>query len=470
MSDYTGRAEELLRYLEQINPPLPDEYNSAYRNAVANYMHERNDHLKQLLELVADDDPGHPGNAGGWRTVSNDAVSRMETYFHDQLELVSRADGPNDLPALGGAAVRVVDEERQFFSRLADVNAALMRDRLVVNAKELREYSEQLGEIWKRIGSDVEGSNERQRESYKEIVEIAKEEAETLAKAHRTFREKAEKVGASIIFIGTKVIGPIDSILGLGLPDAITGAGDVGEYLAAYVDHLAETHRRLVARTQNYLSFLEEEKGGLLPVFRQCRQQVYSYWNEKGTKTSSVWPDQARSSLDDWKSRCATSAQRDDADRFSADVYSKIKDRWDSVKRVADEFEEKWRGIFYGQLAPQIEDKLTDAIQWRQNADNLVSAGMVEIGQTVLADCDRIYSANLDEPFKQLVSAVESLPEERKAEAREALEKLQENIGTQIGGIMAALHKQVADTLNWFQPDAIRKLLDRGELQKLLTD
>jgi hypothetical protein len=182
------------------------------------------------------------------------------------------------------------------------------------------------------------------------------------------------------------------------------------------------------------------------------------------------WPDQARSSLDDWKSRYATSAQRDDAGRFSADVYSKIKDRWKSVKNVADKFEERWRGIFYGQLAPEIEDKLTDAAEWKQNVDALVSMGIVDIGQTVLNECDEIYKVNLDEPLTQLLARIENLPDEQKAEVKEAVEEIQEKIRSQIRELLVSLHRQVAETLNWFQPEAIQELLDRGDLQKLLTD
>jgi hypothetical protein len=69
MSGYTNRAEELLDQLNKTDPPLPDEYYSAYREAVGTTCGVRNECLNALLELVADESTGNADNASRWKGI-----------------------------------------------------------------------------------------------------------------------------------------------------------------------------------------------------------------------------------------------------------------------------------------------------------------------------------------------------------------------------------------------------------------
>jgi hypothetical protein len=224
-----------------------------------------------------------------------------------------------------------------------------------------------------------------------------------------------------------------------------------------------------MARISNYRDALARETGGVLPVFKSCREQVYTYWNEKGTRVSGVWPDQARSSLDDWKSHCATSAQGDDADRFSADAYCRINERWNCVKSISDDFERKWTGVFFGTLAPTTHDQLTDAPHWRENCQALIDLEIVQIGNEFLRSCDEIYAANLNEPLAQLKSAAyNQLADEPKAQVKEAIQQIEERIQTEIKDRIQVMNKRIGETLNWFAPDSIRQAFDRSDLENLI--
>lgn len=472
MSDYTKRAEELREDLRSIDPPLPDEYLSAYRDTVDNYMRLRNDCLTALVKLVEDESESHTDNAGAWRNLCEAMSSQIESSFRSQVDLVSKADGQLDLPALGGKAVKAVGEEKNFFARLAEANAARYRDQLVANGQDLRKFTEDLSEIWEQILGQVEGAHEEERKSYEEIAEITRKAIDQLAEADRTGKEKAEKTGAKILSWANtiaKLGGAAAGALGINIPDILGPVVETGtEWGSAWLDLWAETNPLLLARIANYNSVLAGEKGGLLPVFKQCRERVYSYWNEKGTKTSSVWPDQARSVLDDWKSHCATSEQGEDADRFSSDVYSKIKDRWECVKDVAEDFEKKWSGIFYGPLEPTTQDKLTDAVWWKQSTDNLVNLQVPDVGSAFLKNCDEIYGASLTEPLEQLESAAENLPDEEKDQMKEAVAQIKDKVQSQIAQRLAELHKRVGETIEWFRPDSIRATFDRSDVEKLV--
>jgi hypothetical protein len=233
----------------------------------------------------------------------------------------------------------------------------------------------------------------------------------------------------------------------------------------------ADVDSALVDREQKYRRALQEAQGGSLPMFKECRQQVYEYWNEKGIKASSVRPELARSSLEEWQTRCATSAQEEDADSFSRDIYEATRDNPRKfVEKVGDAFEQKWQGIFRGALSPEIEDKLTDATEWNGYTDALQSMGIADVAQTVLNDCDEIYKANLLEPLKQLLEVVDGLPEGRKGEAKEAIESIKEAMQSKVGDLMVTLRQRLADTRLRFDRDELKKMLDRGELKKLLID
>lgn len=56
-----------------------------------------------------------------------------------------------------------------------------------------------------------------------------------LAEGERTFKEKAMRAAAFIIFTATKVADPVNAIGNCGLPDIATSLGDVGEYWSTFL-------------------------------------------------------------------------------------------------------------------------------------------------------------------------------------------------------------------------------------------
>ncbi len=458
----------MLSDMESVRP-LGDEARRRHTEAIAQYMQSRNPCLNALLELIKDDNAGNRQNAPRWTSLCASMDRVPEDCFIAEIRILSAMVGVS--PAtLGEQAGRIIQTEKQFFSTLANVNVAAVRDYLVANAQDLQTYTDGLSRAWEEIKQQSEEAHQDERDSYKEILELVNEGALRLAEDKNSLREKAAEIASRVFEATGRVASIIEYIL--NLPE---GTGDLIEKIMEFLKDRTEAwskwNQYLAERYDKYRSLVDREKGGALPIFKECRQQVYDYWNEKGTKASRVWPNTARSSIDNWRSSCPTTGQRDDADRFSADVYKAIDEQWKKVEAVGKTFEEKWNGVFQGPLTPTTQDKLTDSIAWKQNANSLIAVGVVELAQAFLKDSDDVYGASLTEPIRQLQEAAEKLPDEveHKGEAVQAVIALRDKIRSEVADRLKSLQEQIDKAAKQLDRNTVEKLFDRSDIENLVV-
>ncbi len=221
-------------------------------------------------------------------------------------------------------------------------------------------------------------------------------------------------------------------------------------------------------RVANYRNLVQAEKGGLLRIFKERRQQVYEYWNKNGSDTSRVWLDRSRSSLDDWLSACPTSGQKEDAKRFCVEAYSLVEKHWKRVEEVGKAFEDKWSGVFYGALRPTTEDKLIDSVAWGRNAQSLNDLKIPELREAFVKSLEDVYEVSFSQPLSKLQAFVDSLPDEQKAQASQAVATIRQKIESDVRDRIKTLQKQIGDSLAWFQSSSIEQTFDRSELKGVI--
>jgi len=437
--DYNHRDKELQG---EDMPTMAETFLSQYREVAAQYIEARNNCLNALLPLVADDEPDHR-NAARWVELC-EATSRLHRdLFMGMVQITSSIVGANAqtwATYIGG----IVHNETGFFDQLALVVAADARDHILGNMQEIQAYMQSLDKAWEQIISQVEETHKDEQESYKEILELVKETARQLAEDKKNWIEKSAVFGGWVSGLISKVGDLIEFLLQLheGTGKIIEMGGELAE---KSLEYWTENNRYLRERMERLLKSIEAEKGGALPIFKEIRQQVYDYWNEKGAKTSRVHLETARSSLDSWKSSRLTSGSRDDAESFSADIFTLLSSHMDKVEKAAKDFEEKWNGIFLGSLHATTQDKLTDAEQWKQDVESLLEIEFSDKAADFLSSLDEIYGKNYTEPFGKLKDAVEDLPDENehKKEVLDAIADLREKIQSQIAERLPPLKEQI---------------------------
>jgi len=233
-------------------------------------------------------------------------------------------------------------------------------------------------------------------------------------------------------------------------------------------------NKYLQERMQSYLDLLKVQEGVILPALKGARDQVYSYWNENGTKTSRVWIDLTRESLDSWENGLITDGQKSDGHEFSKSIYDAIQTQWKDVESIGKSFEEKWEGVFLGPLKASVQDKLSDAIAWKESASALLSVGVIELAEAYFKDVDEIYSSLLEEPLRKLQEDADRLLEGRQGEksvaAMQALSDVRSRVTSELADRFKAYVEVIKESYKPLEPGNVERLFDRSEFAESLKN
>jgi hypothetical protein len=467
MPDYTSRADELTKEIDALQPRLPEEVTKKMHQAVYDYLPLRKACLDELLEIASDQSSSNKETAGRWTGRCNTMRSSVIQPFENQLKSITP---PEALVIVSEWQGKTVTNEDKFFSTLAGVNAASVRDYLVANQQSLKDYTQTLDEKWKKITGEEDTLHAEEQKAYKEMLELTNKVVKELSEKHKTAYEQIRKAEQEVVDIlkVEKAADVIMSVLEIKLPGAGAVVKSVAQTVGLFNQVWLESNPAILGRMANYQSLVQAEKGGILPLFKETRKQVAEYWEKNGIDKAKNMVSGARSSLDSWLSSCPTSAQKDDAKRFYDAVYSAIEKHIQAVEASASEFEKKWNGVFKGALSATVVDDLVDSKEWSLNAKEFVEAGTFAVVNDLVKQMDGYYSSSFQDSLGRLKEMVSGLPEGSRAGALEAVEALRKDIESSIRDRIVAIHQQIAGSLNWFQPSAIEKAFDRSELKRAL--
>lgn len=477
MPDYSSRTDELLKEIDAMPASLPEEGRKKMREAVTAYVALRKAALDDLLKILEDASESATDTAGNWRSRCDSARSSLADPLENALKNVV-------LDAEAAAAgyrwqMETKAKEEQFFSTLSGINAASVRDYMVKNLKSLKDYTATLDEKWKKIASEEDKLQAEEQKLYKEMLDMTNGIIKTLAEKERTFQEKAVAAAAKAAAVAAKskelskaaLEKIIEFVTGMGVefPDEYGDLAAMGaEQLKDALEKWLANHALFKARVANYQALVQAEKGGILPLFRETREDVEEYWQKNGTEPAKRMIEGGKSSMDSWLSGLPTSAQKDDAKRFYDAAYAALEKHFKAVESAAADFEKKWNGIFKGALSPTVGDELVDSAAWRMNARTLAEIGTPDLVDALIKRMDGYYEVSFEEPLDQLKAAVEQFPEEHRANAVRAVEEVKKSVEASVRDRIKDMHRQIAESLNWFKPAEIEKVFDRGELKDAL--
>jgi len=461
MADYSKRPDEMLREIEAFKSVLPEQAVKNLQDAVTKYKPWRREALENLLKVLEEDDDDE--SARSWSdlcsTMRGDAAEFFENALNN-IKLESEA---------AATAYRwqltVMANEAKFFEALGKANAAQVRDYLCANRESLREYTSTLDQKWRAIVDEGNKLQSDEKRLYDEMVAMTKRVVEEFLVTERTYSEKMRNLGQYPLIAAEKLGGTVADLV--GLPD---GVGEIGEKVAEWLREKNEawlaSNQALVGRAANYRALVQAEKGGVLPLFKETRRQVYEYWDKNNVERARDWMKKFRDSLEsEWVSACPTYGQQDDAKDFYKAALERVEKHLKAVESVAREFEDKWNGVFKGALAPKTIDELVDSTAWRTNAETLISIRTPSVINDLLDRMDGYYEESFANPLEKLKDKVDDLSAESREQGLAAIDRARKRVEDSVRARIKQFHSEVAASLRWFESDEIKKTLDRSELE-----
>lgn len=461
MSDFSKRPDELLKEIEAIRSVLPEQAVKNLQEAVAKYKPWRREALEDLLKVLEEDDDDE--SARSWSDLCNTMRADAPEFFEDALKNIQ-------LSAEGAAVgyrwqLTVMANEGKFFEALGKANSAQVRDYLTANRESLKAYTETLDQKWRAIVDEGNKLQSEEKKLYEEMLAMTRRIVEEFTATERTYQEKIRYVGQFPLLAVEKLGGTAADLV--GLPD---GAGEAAEKAAEWLREKnqawIESNKALQGRAANYRSLVQAEKGGVLPLFKETRKQVYEYWDKNDIERARDWMKKFQSSLEsEWVSACPTYGQQDDAKDFYKAAFERIEKHFKAVEDVAKRFEEKWNGVFKGALAPKTIDELVDSTAWRTNAETLISIRTPAVINDLLDKMDGYYEESFEAPLEKLKDKVEDLSGEAKEETLRAVDRARKRVEESVRARIKAFQSEVGASLKWFEADEIKKTLDRADLE-----
>lgn len=464
MSDFPRRTDEILKDLEELKTLLPEQALQNFTSAVARYKSWRAGVLDELLGLLneGDDDP----QERAWQAKCADFSAKAADHFEECLKNITLA---TEAAAKGYRwQLTLMANEGKFFETLGKVNAAAVRDYLCIGRESLRTYTETLDQKWRAIVEEGNKLQADEKRIYDEMVSTSKRIIDELSLLDATMKEQMAKTAAVSLFVIEKsadFFSPFLDVPEVAGPLAEKAAELLREKLQAWIEFNTAQQNRV----GNYRALLQAEKGGVLPLFKETRRQVYDYWDKNNLDRARDWIARFKQSLEsDWISGCPTPGQQADAKEFYALAFERVEKHFKAVEELAKQFETKWNGVFKGALAPKTIDELTDNDAWRMNAETLVSIRTPEVINKLFDQLDGYYEESLVSPLNRLKEKANELLEPESKQAAAAADLAKKRIVESIRARITQFRSEVGASLRWFEPDEIRKQLDRDELKGAL--
>jgi hypothetical protein len=464
---YDDRISELQDRLRSAAPSSDDPAVSALSEGIKRYAEIRSSALDDLVDVIEDATIGTRGLQEKWQSIARRARDEVDRAFGDAAKEVLLAQ---PLQTFWAATVQF---ERSFFDKLAAVKTPQFIEDLLTHQGVLAQMIDKLQTIWSGLLSEDKTQEAAQMNTVKELDrlvqdltnEIEKQNqaviAETTLQLQAKMQEAADRVKKGLIDkIGERAAEVATAAFKLAIeylkdklpiPKEIdTDLEAVKQRIQRYIEMLATFAKAYRDHAEHYRSLMSIEKGGVLTMFKETREQVIEYERKNNLVTAQIMRDEAKRFLSNWADSDCVDDQGDDADEFNAKIFNVIDKNWKVTEEMAKQFESKFSGIFYAPLTSDTLETLTESYMFRLAIDGINNRGV---------------TAQIDKSQKQLEASVEDTVEK-------VIEPL-ESMSTDWSDDLKALAKLSEDEFRAYVRDKLKAQVDRalnslGELRFLI--
>jgi hypothetical protein len=362
---YDARAGELKNRLDTIK--FVDDFATLER-AVNDYTKARNEGLDDLVHLIEDNSVDKKQQSS-W----NERVDRMRT---DAQRVTDAGKGMR-----GGPSTLVINflnlfgaEEGKFLEALKTMEVPKRRDFILENRKNVKEMTEKREIEWRALFDQDNAIDDHEKAIYDEIVQLIDRSFDQADKEQRTTKEQlvdgVQKLTRFAKDWGKPLIMGFSAVVGLppeikhAVDEALKVLKEAEKPISAFAKIYLKVNEDYLSRSYEYSSEMRSERGGVYVLFGSLRASTEDFVKKNDYALAKQEYFNAESDLRSWRSALYTSAQQSDAEAFAKDVLAKLSGHLYETEKVFNDFVSRHKGKFFGPIAPDISQALTESRVW----------------------------------------------------------------------------------------------------------
>jgi hypothetical protein len=413
--------ERLDEMTEIIEAQLEEgEERDTFLEGVGDYIEVRDEALSLLAELVANTDEGEL--AGEW----DDLVGQMQN-----LPILGDLDDDLESEAALALYNEFVDEERAWFLDLGERNPVAYRDQIVALRVRLANMTELLEEKWQGFLNEDGQLDQKELEVMADINEIVTKLVTETDTSRRNIRDNlqvvAEVAASEAASAVLSLSGPIGDALGM---------------IAQATKHYNE-YKTTLESLKPQLKDLMGKELGLLVNFNQTRKDTQLFVEQNNFDKMKAFYGEAEDNIEGFAD-VGTDGQQADAEDFVDVVLASLSKHVSEGETIYKNFVTKHNLKFFGPLAPDIAESLTESQVWLSEADEVRNLDLEELLSTLRDESNVFFGVDLTTDGIS--------PEER------------EFIESQLKSDLEALRKAIDDNKVVFSHDNLSLIYDRRSL------
>lgn len=429
---YDARASELRAVLKK-KELADDKEREVLTKALDEYLSHRQECLDSLVRIIAETS-ADAKQEQAW-------LYRLDGCREDAARLGEAVKSISGTPSIGAfnfVGVTQV-EEVNFFTNLTKTKVGERRDKIAVNGKNVADMTSKLDEKWRYLFDQDNSLDEYEKRIVEQVGALIDESLDESDKQRRTIKEQlvgnvnevakfVKKWGKGI----REALQHVPSEEVQVLRHALEGIEKVAPAIDAYAKIYLKTNADYIARSADYASLLQSEKGGIYVLFGGFRRDTEEFLKTNGFDLAKIDYQAASDALSSWASSSATSGQKSDAESFSKEVLGKLSTQLSVTEKAFNEFVSHHKSKFFGPIAPEIKEALAETRvwedwnrmmqgksldsklrQWRSEANTFFDVSLAELSSDDQAYLKGLLRERTDELVRSLQEA-EKLPEKFK--------------------------------------------------------
>ncbi|MEO5969737.1 MAG: hypothetical protein ABIQ95_07390, partial [Bdellovibrionia bacterium] len=339
--NYDGRRYEMLSTLESLK--LEPRWQESIQSKLVAYFDYREQVLYDALPIIQNDSTSDRDQAAKWRDHFSKAAPEASKLIYEALQNAMPSSALNFITSNANF-------EADFFSKLGNMPAAKLRDRILVYRETFDKESRSLSDKWREVDSLDQSIDSMGRSAQNELREL--------------YQQTSRDVAASSIST-EKWIRSLTEIVST-LPVTPSFVGIIIEFMK-----LLEA---LETRTESYAARLRDiysNEERVILVFNNTRKDVSSFLKTMNLSLLQNEMNEMLIGTDQAGRSTVTSGQQADAAKFYGSLSPILKAHYERFEDAFEDFVSEFDHIFFNALGDKTIETLLEPQSWRDWSDNV---------------------------------------------------------------------------------------------------
>ncbi|MBI2900694.1 MAG: hypothetical protein HYY17_10960 [Planctomycetes bacterium] len=373
-----ARAKELKDQILKLESDQPKD-REVLQRAVDDYIKERDEFFKKLLEIVAESGTDRTNQEALWVDCVKQLRDKLRAIVEGAKGNLSKEP---TVAVLAFYTVMLLDEDK-CLAALQEVKVAEKRDEIVKNQALVVDMSTKLQIKWDRLLDEDNRIDEHEKRVVDELKAAIERSYDDADRKYRSIKEDAVVAVDKIVGLVKKFDKPItvlvSTLTGADLEtvkQAVRAIKDLEPGIRTFSEIYLKTNENYIARRNDYNSLLGSERGGVYVLFGGFRRDTQEFVDKNGFSTAQESYSKAKDALDRLVSGLPTDGQKADIGAFAKEVLEKLSGHLSATEKIHNAFVERHKSKFFGPLGPDIKEALAETRVWEDRLRMIEGLGL----------------------------------------------------------------------------------------------